>query len=70
MKTKTLRKKLILNKKTIIDLGNGVMNMAHGGGTKTCDTCIPEDSVCLICTGDCTAGTCRNTCEGCSGVFC
>lgn len=69
MKAKKFSKKLKLNKKTIVDLNNNGMRSVNGGATRYCPTevscpgnscpgsCIPEDSVCLICTGKCTWNT-------------
>ena len=53
MKTKKFSKKLNLNKKTIVDLNNDDMRFVNGGATSKCETWVPEESVCLICTSLC-----------------
>ena len=53
MKTKTFDRKLKLNKKTIVDLTYGDMRFVNGGKTGTCETQVPQESVCLICTEAC-----------------
>lgn len=59
MKTKNFNKKLSLKKSTIADLRNDEMTDVIGGGFSktTVFTCIPRDSVCLICTGQCPIET-------------
>jgi hypothetical protein len=47
MKMKTFLKKLVLNKKTIANLGNGDMSDVKGGGSK--DLCTQG----AVCTRDC-----------------
>lgn len=69
MKTNILRSKLSLNKATIVDLENSEMKTAIGWKTMICPTYIPEDSVCLICTGNCSV-TCVSTDPDCSVYVC
>ncbi len=83
MKTKTLTKKLKLNKQTVSDLGNTMMEHLKGGndsnpfcyaptykpGANTCNTC---DNTCVGCTDSCTSPAC---CPGggtatCNGFTC
>ena len=54
MKTKKLKKKLVLHKETVVDLNKTHMNDVKGGRTDTC----PE-----FCTNTCVATICGNTCE-------
>lgn len=53
MRPKTSLKKLVLNKSTVIDLGNESMKAVYGGETQVADTCTPTklrsiivDSIC------------------------
>lgn len=64
MKTKPFSKKLKLNKNTIANLGRNEMQLALGGATSACETYIPRDSVCVICTGQCIPETtvCSDVC--------
>lgn len=51
MKTKKIEKKLVLNKKTIAGLNNGVLKNAHGGW----QTYVQENSGCPTACPLCTA---------------
>lgn len=74
MKTKEIKKKLFLNKKTIAHLANGQLGHAKGGGQttscpyETCDTCGTCDCVptgqdpTQDCSGD-TCNTCHKLCD-------
>lgn len=57
MKTKTLKKKLMLNKKTIVHLNGGDLDGAKGGMTITCPSGF---TVCV--TG------CASICPNCDSV--
>lgn len=64
MKTKKFEKKLVLNKKTIANLGNNELGNALGGGIPD-----PTGYTCLVetCPTDCgTCYTCPTECNGCS----
>lgn len=55
----TFKKKLVLNKETVVNLDNGEMKLAKGGSEllSNCNDCFTMDTVC---TTICTAGTlCR-----------
>ncbi len=60
MKTRNLKKKLMLNKKTVADLSSGSMKNAQGGRPKQSDS---------ICDPDCTmyVSACEGTCTCCGG---
>jgi hypothetical protein len=61
MKTKTLKKKLVLNKKTVVDLNSGKLKEIKGGvsyitscpGKYFCNTYTPltcgDGKICLMC---------------------
>lgn len=59
MKTKHINKKLSVKKSTIANLYKEELSEALGGATTTCGghTYVPQDSVCLICTGQCPVPT-------------
>lgn len=64
MKSKTLKKKLSLNKKTVADLTTSNMKNAYGGGPGsvqlTCVTCVytgPCVATTVCCPSVCTCGT-------------
>jgi hypothetical protein len=71
MKTKNFKKRLTLNKKTIVNLDNGQLAQAKGGATATtcetcsptCETCVPVPYLTDNCTGDCT-DNCTGDCTG------
>ena len=63
MKSKTLKRKLSLNKKTVADLNMGKMKNAYGGIKYT----IPETN-CILCTGTCPF-TCEGTCVSCGTEY-
>ncbi len=73
MKAQKLRKKLTLNKKTVVSLSNVNLKAIHGGYVPTRDaavkTCVFIESRCLAClmTDDdlsCAPTLCNNTCQG------
>jgi hypothetical protein len=71
MKPQKFQKKLSLNKKTIVNLGNGGLNHVRGGvggPAPTSPFCVLSvNSDCLKCTGTCeTCETCE-TCQTCAG---
>ena len=55
MKTKEIKKKLFLNKKTIAHLNNGQLGHAKGGLTISCHTCETCET--------CNTCTCHKTCD-------
>lgn len=55
MKTKEVKKKLFLHKKTIMHLNNGQLWYAKGGSTISCHTC----ETC----GTCDTCTCNKLCN-------
>jgi hypothetical protein len=79
MKTKTFRKKLTLNKKTVVNLTGNAMNDVYGGRPNTEDQCVTLDSLCVggpfytNCVSDCIDCTnaCSNQCTvGCTKEAC
>ncbi len=81
MKTKTFKKKLTLNKKTIADLTSGKLSHVKGGLLKTDPPClvrITEETCPVTGCGNtcfsegleyiCCSGTCAWTCSGCGTV--
>lgn len=81
MKTKNFKKKLVLNKKTIVHLGNDHMGRAKGGEftDDTCGSCY-DPTYCwgcptLICpdrsegAGDCLTETANYTGFCCTGTM-
>ncbi|NIM16489.1 MAG: hypothetical protein GTO45_31135 [Candidatus Aminicenantes bacterium] len=63
MKTKTFKKKLVLNKKTIADLNNGQLGKIKGG--KTGPTQLISVCVCQVPTEN---QTCPDTCDTCTCI--
>ncbi|NIM14437.1 MAG: hypothetical protein GTO45_20650 [Candidatus Aminicenantes bacterium] len=58
----TFKKKLVLNKETVVNLDNGEMKLAKGGTEllSNCNDCFTIDTRCDVCTIYCTVGTlCR-----------
>jgi hypothetical protein len=62
MKTKKFKKKLQLNKKTVVDLNGPEMNGVHGGAE--CDS-IKSSCIFTLCGGSCAETACcpTHTCE-------
>jgi hypothetical protein len=85
MKTKKFEKKLVLNKKTIVDLNSGMMGNVHGGeepdhgwtvfpscylGPTDCPDCTAP-SGCVTNCGTCaTCDTCVTNCGTCGEISC
>jgi hypothetical protein len=62
MKTKKFKKKLQLNKKTVVDLNGPEMNGVHGGAE--CDS-IKSSCILTHCGGTCAETACDTNCGTC-----
>ncbi len=65
MKTKKLKTKLVLNKRTVVNIDRHQMNSAHGGVLPTVDSCRLTEGRCEtgeFCTGELCA--CSALCTG------
>lgn len=61
MKSKVLQKKLMLNKKTVVNLNGRAMNQVKGGVDTFYETCF----TCATCLGsECPVGHCPTTTYG------
>jgi hypothetical protein len=84
MKTKTFKKKLTLNKKTVVNLNNSELNDVKGGCATEVQSCpLPNTSnymmICETCCGTCsgcktlplTNCTCNDSCDiyGCVAII-
>ncbi|NIM16084.1 MAG: hypothetical protein GTO45_29125 [Candidatus Aminicenantes bacterium] len=76
MKPEALKKRLVLNKKTIANLGKTKMGDVHGGNTAEtavtlCDTCSDVLHVCATCPDTCgNSCTCITLCNTDSICLC